>query len=156
MDDALLTLARLARLLERACADLEPPLTLAQYRLLAMIGAGSDRTTHLAGLLALAKPTVSATVDTLVERGLVERTSSLDDRRVTTLTVTPDGRAVLATAEQAMRARLDDVLARVDDPAGATQALVALGGALDERRSERRAQRAAKVEAKPQAVEERA
>jgi DNA-binding MarR family transcriptional regulator len=139
VDDALLTLARLARLLERACADLDPPLTLAQYRLLAMIGAGSDRTTHLAGLLALAKPTVSATVDTLVERGLVERTSSQDDRRVTTLTLTTDGRTTLATAEQAMRTRLDDVLARVDDPAAVTHALTALGGALDERRSERRA-----------------
>ncbi len=144
MDDDLLTLARLARLLERACAELEPPLTLAQYRLLAMIGAGSDRATHLAGLLALAKPTVSATIDTLVERGLVERASSQDDRRVTTLSVTPDGRAVLATAEQTMRARLDDVLARVDDPDGVARALTALGGALDERRSERRAaQRAA-------------
>ena len=38
MDDDVLILARLARLLERACTDLDPPLTLAQYRLLAMIG----------------------------------------------------------------------------------------------------------------------
>ena len=66
-----LTLARLARVLERACTDLDPPLTLAQYRLLAMIGDGADRASQLAGHLALTKPTVSATVDTLVERGLV-------------------------------------------------------------------------------------
>ncbi len=83
VDDDLLTLARLARLLERACGELEPPLTLAQYRLLAMIGDGADRASHLAGQLALAKPTVSATVDTLVERGLVDRGSHGDDRRVT-------------------------------------------------------------------------
>src|SRR5260221_143429 len=99
MDEDLLTLARLGRLLERACAAVDPPLTLAQYRLLAMIGAGADRATHLAGQLALAKPTVSATVDTLAERGLVERAASSDDRRVTTLTVTRSGASVLHHAE---------------------------------------------------------
>jgi DNA-binding MarR family transcriptional regulator len=142
VDDDLLTLARLARLLERACGELQPPLTLAQYRLLAMIGGGADRASHLAGQLALAKPTVSATVDTLVERGLIDRTSSRDDRRVTTLTVTATGHQELAAAEAAMRARLDDVLARVDDPAAMSHALAALRGGLDERRSERRSARA--------------
>ena len=145
MDDDLLTLARLARLLERACGDIEPPLTLAQYRLLAMIGGGADRASHLAGQLALAKPTVSATVDTLVERGLVERGAARDDRRVTTLSVTAAGHEVLAGAEGAMRSRLDDVLARVDDPAAVAGALDALGNGLDERRSARRAARAAKA-----------
>jgi DNA-binding MarR family transcriptional regulator len=148
VDDDLLTLARLARLLERACGELEPPLTLPQYRLLAMIGGGADRASHLAGQLALAKPTVSATVDTLVERGLVERATSRDDRRVTTLSVTSAGGGVLADAEGAMRAHLDDVLARVDDPAAVSGALTALAAALDERRSARRAaQRAAKARA---------
>ena len=142
MDADLLTLARLARLLERACGELEPPLTLPQYRLLAMIGVGADRASHLAGQLALAKPTVSATVDTLVERGLVERATSRDDRRVTTLSVTVAGRGVLGDAEGAMRARLDDVLARVDDPAAVSGALAALAAGLDERRSARRAARA--------------
>jgi DNA-binding MarR family transcriptional regulator len=138
----LLTLARLARLLERACGELDPPLTLAQYRLLAMIASGADRASHLAGLLALAKPTVSATVDTLVERGLVERALSRDDRRVTTLSVTARGHDVLATADDAMRARLDDVLAHVDDRAAVSEALGALGAALDQRRAQRRAARA--------------
>jgi DNA-binding MarR family transcriptional regulator len=142
VDADLLTLARLARLLERACGELDPPLTLAQYRLLAMIASGSDRASHLAGLLALAKPTVSATVDTLVERGLVERALSRDDRRVTTLSVTARGHDVLVSADDAMRARLDDVLAHVDDPAAVSEALGALGAALDQRRAERRAARA--------------
>jgi DNA-binding MarR family transcriptional regulator len=141
VDDDLLTLARLARLLERACGELEPPLTLAQYRLLTMMGSGADRASHLAGQLALAKPTVSATVDTLVERGLVERATARDDRRVTTLTVTAAGRRVLADAEAVMRARLDDVLARIDDPTAVSGALTALAAGLDERRSERRAAR---------------
>jgi DNA-binding MarR family transcriptional regulator len=142
VDADLLTLARLARLLERACGELQPPLTLAQYRLLAMIGSGADRASHLAGQLALAKPTVSATVDTLVERRLVERASSRDDRRVTTLTVTERGQQELAAAEVAMRAGLDDVLGRLDDPAAVSSTLAALRSGLDERRSERRAARA--------------
>jgi DNA-binding MarR family transcriptional regulator len=142
MDADLLTLARLARMLERACGELDPPLTLAQYRLLAMIDSGSDRASHLAGMLALAKPTVSATVDTLVERSLVQRSTSRDDRRVTTLTVTPGGHDVLAVADAAMRARLDDVLARVDDPVGVAKSLAALCAALDERRAERLAAQA--------------
>ena len=142
MDAELLIVARLARMLERACGGLDPPLTLAQYRLLAMIGSGADRASHLAGQLALAKPTVSATVDTLVERGLVERSTARDDRRVTTLTVTERGHDVLTAAEAAMRASLDDVLARVDDPGKVTSALAALGSGLDERREERRAARA--------------
>jgi DNA-binding MarR family transcriptional regulator len=142
VDADLLTLARLARLLERACGELEPPLTLAQYRLLAMIGSGSDRASHLAGQLALAKPTVSATVDTLVERGLVERATSRDDRRVTMLTITAAGRGVLSDAEGVMRARLDDVLARIDDPSVVSGALTALAAGLDERRAARRSARA--------------
>jgi DNA-binding MarR family transcriptional regulator len=142
VDAELLIVARLARMLERACGELDPPLTLAQYRLLAMIGGGADRASHLAGQLALAKPTVSATVDTLVERGLVARSTARHDRRVTTLTVTERGDGVLAAAEDAMRAHLDDVLRRVDDPAGVRSALAALGGGLDERREERRAARA--------------
>jgi len=142
VDAELLIVARLARMLERACGGLDPPLTLAQYRLLAMIGSGADRASHLAGQLALAKPTVSATVDTLVERGLVERSTARDDRRVTTLTVTERGHDVLTAAEAAMRASLDDVLARVDDPGKVTSALAALGSGLDERREERRAARA--------------
>jgi DNA-binding MarR family transcriptional regulator len=136
-----LTLARLARLLERACTDLEPPVTLAQYRLLAMIGDGADRASQIAGRLALTKPTISATVDTLVERGLVTRAADDDDRRALRLQLTTEGAAALAVAEGAMRVRLGDVLARVDDPGAVADALAALNDALDERREERRAAR---------------
>ena len=141
VDVDVLTLARMARLLERACTDLDPPLTLAQYRLLAMIGGGAERASEIAGRLALTKPTVSATVDTLVERALVTRAAADDDRRALRLQLTAEGERVLETAEVAMRARLDDVLARVDDRAAVTHALTALGDGLDERREERRAAR---------------
>lgn len=142
-DRDVLTLARLARLLERACGDTDgPALTLAQYRLLAMIGGGATKASQLAGKLALAKPTVSATVDTLVERGWVERTTAADDRRVVQLSITRAGHAVLERADAAMRARLDDVLRHVAHAAAVRSALAALGDGLDEWRDERRAARA--------------
>jgi DNA-binding MarR family transcriptional regulator len=137
MDRDVLTLARLARVLERSCTDL----TLAQYRLLAMIAGGADRASHLAGELALTKPTVSATIDTLVDRGLVEREAVDGDRRATRLSVTVPGRAALAVAETSMRDRLEDVLARCDDAAEVRRSITQLRVALDQRREERRARR---------------
>jgi DNA-binding MarR family transcriptional regulator len=131
-DRAVLTLARLARILERACLDL----TLAQYRLLALISEGEDRASQLAGQLALAKPTVSATVETLVERGLLTRETVAGDRRGVRLTVTAAGRHALETAEQSMRTRLDSVLAHVPDLALIDEAFAHLHRALDERRTE--------------------
>ncbi|MFI5053965.1 MAG: MarR family winged helix-turn-helix transcriptional regulator, partial [Acidimicrobiia bacterium] len=130
--NAVLTLARLARMLERACRDL----TLAQYRLLALISEGEDRASQLAGQLALAKPTVSATVETLVEHGLLSRETVAGDRRAVSLTVTAAGRGALDTAEQSMRDRLDGVLARVPDLALVEEAFGQLRHALDERRTE--------------------
>jgi DNA-binding MarR family transcriptional regulator len=117
-------------------------LTLAQYRLMAMIGGGTSQASHLAGRLALAKPTVSATLDTLVERGLVDRTTAPEDRRVTSLSLTDAGRAAVDEAEVAMRARLDDVLAHVERADLVHDALAALGHGLDVRREERHAARA--------------
>jgi DNA-binding MarR family transcriptional regulator len=137
VDEGVLTLARLARLLERACTEL----TLSQYRLLAMIADGAERASQIAGRLALTKPTVSATIDTLVERGLVTRAVADDDRRALRLQITDDGRAIVSAAEAAMRERLDDLLARVDDPETVHVALVQLHAALDERREQRRVAR---------------
>ncbi len=107
-DRDLLTLVWVVRELERACADL----TLPQYRLLALIVRGEERASSLAGQLALARPTVSAAVETLVANGLVDRTSVDGDRRAVRLTITPKGRAALRVAERAMRGRLDDAPGR--------------------------------------------
>ena len=125
-DREILTLVWVARALERACADL----TLPQYRLLALIVRGEERASGLAGQLALARPTVSAAVETLVANGLVERTSVDGDRRAIRLTITPAGRAALRVAEHAMREKLDAFLADVRDPSVVEEALAQLAGAL--------------------------
>jgi DNA-binding MarR family transcriptional regulator len=132
LDRDVLTLAWLARVLEGARTEL----TLPQYRLLALMVDGEERASHLAGQLELAKPTVSATIDTLVEHGLVERASVIGDRRAVRLTITPAGRKAFQSTEASMRSRLDDVLRNVDDLALVEQALGQLTAALEISRKE--------------------
>ncbi len=124
---AVRTLARLARVLERSCGEL----TLPQYRLLAMISEGSERATALAGKLALAKPSVSAMVDALVERDLVTRARVDGDRRAVRLQLTLSGETALRGAEVAMAENLQPLLDRCDDPAVIDAALAQLATALD-------------------------
>lgn len=103
--------ARLARLIERADTDLSLP----QYRVLAMVAAGDERATRLASRLNLAKPTITAMVESLVERGLIRREEVAGDRRAVGLRITAAGEAALESAEVAMMARVMPVLDRLDD-----------------------------------------
>jgi DNA-binding MarR family transcriptional regulator len=131
------TLTRLARMLERASGDL----TLAQFRVLALVDEGGERASQLADLLAVAKPTITAVVDGLVDRGYLKRTADNDDRRATKITLTTAGRKALYDAEHAMHARLYDVLSHADDAAAIEKALEDLGEAVDRARTERLAGR---------------
>src|SRR5205807_2543610 len=85
-------------------------LSLAQYRVLAAVEDGGERATHLARGLALAKPTVTAAVDGLVERGLLVREPVPGDRRSLRIALTATGRRVLAEADAAMADRLAGVM----------------------------------------------
>src|SRR5437764_3992869 len=127
------TIARLSRILERACADMSLP----QYRLLAMVAEGDERATALAGRLALSKPTITAAVDGLVERGLVTREIVATDRRAVVIRITAAGKKALAAAERAMDERLRSVIDRCGDPAAVTHAIEQLRRALDEAMEER-------------------
>src|SRR6478609_6427631 len=116
MDDlhrAARTLALLGRVLERAAGDL----TLAQYRVLAMVSAGDERASLLAGRLAVTKPSMSAVVDGLVERGHLAREPVDGDRRAVRLSLTRDGAKALAAAEAAMAERLEPLVVAIDDRA---------------------------------------
>jgi DNA-binding MarR family transcriptional regulator len=105
------TIALLARAMERAAGDL----TLAQYRVLALVSAGDERATRLAGRLAITKPSVSAVVDGLAERGYLERKPVDGDRRAIRLCITASGVAALASAERAMAEWLEPLVAALDD-----------------------------------------
>lgn len=131
------TLVRLTRLLERGAGDL----SLAQFRVLAFIDEGGERASQLAERLAVGKPTVTAVVDGLVERGYLKRTADCADRRAVKITLTAAGRRALEQAEKAMTALLEHVVAEADDPHTVGHALVDLGDALDKVRAQRLAAR---------------
>lgn len=99
-----LTIARLARLVERAISDLD--LTLAQYRVLATLDEGHEAASVLATKLSVSRPTLTGVVDGLVSRGLVLRRGDSSDRRRVSLDLTDAGRLLLAEAESAIELRM--------------------------------------------------
>jgi len=133
-DAPTLTVARLSRVIENHS---EADLTMPQYRVLGLLSSGHERATELASKLAVTKPTLTSLIDGLVERGFVERAGADGDRRAVRLVITPAGSDAADVAGRAMRAVLDDVLARCADPAGVLIALDDLRLALDARWSER-------------------
>jgi DNA-binding MarR family transcriptional regulator len=133
--DAIRALARLSRGLERSLDGL----SLAQYRVLARVASGDERAARIADRLALGKPAISATVESLRQRGLLRRAGVDDDRRATALRLTEEGAAVLVAAERAMADWLGAIAARTPDPAGTIATLAALQAALEEHRDERAA-----------------
>jgi long-chain acyl-CoA synthetase len=132
-------LARLARQLEKALEPLE--LTLPQFRVLSLLADGSSASSALASRLAVSPPSMTAVIDGLSARGLVDRLSDPDDRRRLTLLLTPAGKKTLRAAEAAVGARLVEVGRFLEDPARATEALATLAEwnhALDRFREEKR------------------
>ena len=121
-------LALATRSLEKAAADCD--LTFPQYRVLALIATGDERSSLLANRLAVARPTITAVVDGLVERGLVCREAVAGDRRSIRVALTADGRGALRAAE----IQMTDVLGRLwdaaEDPGRLTAALCDLDDAL--------------------------
>lgn len=121
-------LALAGRALERAAARAD--ISLAQYRVLALVATGDERATAVARHLDLAKPTVTAVVDGLVARGLMVRGEVAGDRRASRLILTPAGEDARRQVEAAMEAVLVRILAHADDPGAVTAALGDLDRAL--------------------------
>lgn len=88
-------------------------ITPAQYRVLIYLGDGPAGASGLATGVAVTRPSVTAVVDGLVARGLVERRPNPDDRRRVGHVLTPRGRAMLRQADAAVEARLEELLAPV-------------------------------------------
>jgi DNA-binding MarR family transcriptional regulator len=131
--EAVRALARLARLVERSTGDL----SLAHYRVLSAVAEGNDRASRMAQRLVLGKPTISAAVDALCQRGYLTRESVAGDQRATRLRITPAGTKALTAVEDSIVARFGPVLERTADPTQVVESLCQLGAALDERAEER-------------------
>jgi DNA-binding MarR family transcriptional regulator len=109
------TVARLGRQVEIALSRVD--LTTAQYRTLVQLSEGAEASSSLASKLAVTPPSVTTVVDGLVQRGLVERRHAVRDRRRVSVTLTESGQRILAEADDAVGARLADILAEADPEA---------------------------------------
>lgn len=88
-------------------------LSYVQFQLLATLGdapGGRARMTDLADGVVYSRSGMTYQAQTLEKRGLVTRTSSTDDERSIDVTITDDGRAVLATVFPGHIAVLGDLL----------------------------------------------
>ena len=101
-------------------------LSLPQYRILGLLDEHSAVSSVLAERLAVRPPTITAVVDGLVARGLVERRPVEGDRRRVGHVLTPEGLALLHQADAAIEDRLHVVTDAMDDPAAAEEAFSGL------------------------------
>lgn len=112
--------AWLAKQVELGLAEVN--LSAPQYRVLGLLDEDSAASTALAERLAVRPPTVTAVVDGLVARGLVQRLPVEGDRRRVDHVMTPAGLALLEAADEAVAARLTAIVGALDDPAAADAA----------------------------------
>ena len=99
--------AWLARRVEVVLATVD--LTLPQYRTLGILAEGSSAASRLAERLAVRPPSITAVVDGLVARGLVDRRQEDVDRRRVSLRLTEEGVRTLARADQAVDSYLEGI-----------------------------------------------
>jgi DNA-binding MarR family transcriptional regulator len=135
---ALLTVLRITRVLERIDAGISPQ----QYRMLKLIGLGGERSARLAEKLAVAKPTLTATADSLVAAGLACREAEPGDRRVVRLHLTQAGGAAVERADGAYAAWFGSLLEHTGQREQIVTDLLKLDEAMTERRLARLARNA--------------
>jgi long-chain acyl-CoA synthetase len=106
--------ARLARSMETALSEVD--LSPSQYRVLSFLSedGANAAATALAGRMAVSKPSITALVDGLVQRGLVERRPNTDDRRRVQHVLTPEGLKALERADAAVNDRLEELIGLLD------------------------------------------
>lgn len=109
-----------------------------QFRLLGALARHNCNLSELAEYQNVSLPTMSATVETLVERGWLERDRSKDDRREVILRMTEEGRHILSSEHR----RLTDWVAAKMESLGpkdmkrVERALDILVGLFDQRQDE--------------------
>jgi long-chain acyl-CoA synthetase len=109
--------AWLSKRVEFALAQMD--LTLPQYRVLGILVEGSAAASGLAGRLAVRPSSVTAIIDGLVARGLVDRRHEEGDRRRIALRLTDEGARIVAEADRAVDDYLASIAAHLPDEEGA-------------------------------------
>lgn len=101
-------LARLSRIVEKACQD--SGLSLPQYRLLVFVARRPQRAGELATRSAVSRPALTDLVDGLERLGFIRRAPVEGDRRGISLELTSKGSKAVAETERALAGRLQTVL----------------------------------------------
>jgi DNA-binding MarR family transcriptional regulator len=135
LEDAALTLAVAARLLERSLGDM----TLPQFRVLSLVASSPERAGRIAAKAAMSRPTLSGLLDGMAARGWVRRSDVDGDRRGVQLELTPEGLGALETARDALAGRVGTLLGHTDDDSRtrALDGIAALGRAIETERETR-------------------
>jgi len=95
----------------RSLAVAGAPITLAQYRMLAVLDDEERQNVRdLAGRLGVERSTATRMCDRLVGAGLIDRTTDPTDRRAVLIALTAQGRAVVATVTRARRDNVASLL----------------------------------------------
>jgi DNA-binding MarR family transcriptional regulator len=92
VDGLLGTSRALVAMSAQSVAELDPDVTLVQFRSLVVLASGPQRTADLAATLGIAPSTVTRMCDRLVRKGLVQRFRRVADRRATWVALTDAGR----------------------------------------------------------------
>jgi DNA-binding MarR family transcriptional regulator len=133
---AVRALARASRIVERASDDL----SFADYRVMAAIASGEERATRLADRLALGKPAVSASVESLSKRGLIIRGKVDGDNRGVALSISEDGRELFTRMEARMARQLELLSERTGKSDQIIESLGMLGDAIEQAIQQRHAE----------------
>jgi DNA-binding MarR family transcriptional regulator len=131
--DAVRTLSRLSRIVERASDELSP----ADYRVMSAIAGGEARASRLANRLLLGKPTISSSVESLSKRGLIVKSSVEGDNRGVALTLSDEGAELFGRMEARMTRQLELLSERTPDPARVLESLSWLGVVIEESMAKR-------------------
>lgn len=107
----MLLMKRLAARMRQSDQHLEP----SHVGLLAKIGEAPCRMSDLAEHQCVQRPTISRSVNVLVERGLVERQIPESNRRTTMVSLTRKGRKVLNKLMEDARLHTEALLAGLND-----------------------------------------
>ena len=128
--------ARLARHVELAL--IEVGLSAAQYRMLIFLADGVAPASALATKLGVSRPSITALVDGLAQKGLVVRQDDPTDRRKVDLVLTPRGGEALSRADAQVAAFLAELFDELDE-GGPTDAWGGLGLIFESLNRKRRA-----------------
>lgn len=107
------TMPLLMHFMFRQLRDFDVRIEPNQVQILSVLAEGQRTVSELAARQHVSLPSMSKTINMLVERGWVERVEVPEDRRVVRLRLTEQGRDSLRAAHQAMVHAVDEVVSHL-------------------------------------------